>query len=235
MHKKSPPEAGLSRNTWSAVLFCCSQTVGKQFFGAVTQDLSPAAAEAADFRSIPRRAGLDHRSRTLCSSPIDSTHKHCMTDRIPEFEDQRRFADTVYKHAAAANGVRWYAGDNVEKADVQVQHIRARFIDDFEHRAALKFLPEGTADLFFKQCLGIGVQLELARTRTCPRGASSLPTAVGSVHVAVLDTQAVEPNLGDAGQVDILSSPDRIHDGLVNPGEAIVGHFGVFARLERWR
>ena len=80
MHKKSPPEAGLSRNTWFAVLFCCSQTVGKHLFDAVTQDLSPAAAEAPDFCAVTRWAGLDHRSRTFCSAAVDGACQDCIAD-----------------------------------------------------------------------------------------------------------------------------------------------------------
>jgi len=80
MHKKGPPEAGLSRNTWFAVLLCRTHTVGDHCLEAISQNLAPAATEATYLGSVTRWAGFDHRSLTFCSTSIDGTREYGVAD-----------------------------------------------------------------------------------------------------------------------------------------------------------
>jgi len=232
MHKKGPPEAGLSRNTWFAVLLCRSQTVSDHCLDAISQDLTPAAAEATNLGSVTRRAGLDHRSRTLRSSPIDGTREYRVADRIPEFEYKRGFADSIQEHAAAANRVRRYARDDVEQAYMYAEHIRTGFLDDFKYCTALEFFQECSTDLILKQRPGIGIELEFAGAGSRPNRACSCTTTVWAAVITVFDAQIIEHDFGNACQVDILTRPDGIHDCAINTGQAIVGDFGIRARLK---
>ena len=115
---------------------------------------------------------------------------------------------------------------------MNIEYIRAGFINNGENGAGLNFFTKSTANFFFEQLTSGLVELEFALTGSRPAGACA--AAVWATHVAVFDTETMELDFGYTAEINVLPRPDGIHDCAIDSSQSIVGHFGIRTGLERW-
>ncbi len=74
-----------------------------------------------------------------------------MADRVANFQNQCRLANAIDENAAAADRVRRYPGNDVEQADVHVEHVGPGLVDDLEDGASHDLFTECASDLLLEQ------------------------------------------------------------------------------------